>query len=71
MRIASGGRGDGCVGFRFKGDLMKTKKCPVCGWEIKDGGIKVKVGSKEIIVCCDDCANKAKDSPAKYAGAGK
>ncbi|MCI0696321.1 hypothetical protein L0337_30500 [candidate division KSB1 bacterium] len=59
---------------------METKKCPVCEWEIpgppsgpgragKDGGIKVTVGGKEITVCCDDCANKAKESPAKYAGA--
>jgi ribosome-binding protein aMBF1 (putative translation factor) len=50
---------------------MKTKKCPVCDWEIKDGGIKVKVGGKEITVCCDDCAKKAKASPAKYTGAAK
>ena len=52
----------------FPGDAMKTKKCPVCDWEIKDGGIKVKVAGKEITVCCDDCAKKAKESPAKYAG---
>jgi hypothetical protein len=50
---------------------MKTKKCPVCDWEIKEGGIKVKVVGKEITVCCDDCAKKAKESPAKYAGASK
>ena len=49
---------------------MTTKKCPVCDWEIKDGGgIKVKVAGKEITVCCDDCARKAKEDPAKYAGA--
>ncbi len=44
---------------------MKTKKCPVCDWEITDGGIKVKVGEKEITVCCDDCATKAKESKSK------
>jgi hypothetical protein len=48
--------------------LMKTKKCPVCDWDIKDDGIKVKVGGKEIVVCCDDCAKKAKTEPSKYAG---
>lgn len=48
---------------------MKTKKCSVCNWDIKDGGIEVKVGGREITVCCDDCATKAKESPAKYAGA--
>jgi len=50
---------------------MKAKKCPVCDWEIKDGGIKVKVAGKEITVCCDDCAKKAKEEPAKYAGTAK
>jgi ribosome-binding protein aMBF1 (putative translation factor) len=50
---------------------MKTKKCPVCDWEIKDQGIKVKVGGKEITVCCDECATKAKKNPTQYAGSGK
>jgi hypothetical protein len=47
---------------------MKAKKCPVCDWEIKDGGINLKVGGKEITVCCDDCAKKAKQDPARYVG---
>jgi hypothetical protein len=50
---------------------VKTKKCPVCEWDIKDGGIKVKVGGKEITVCCDECAEKVKKSPAKFAGAAR
>jgi YHS domain-containing protein len=51
---------------------MKTnKKCPVCDWELKDGGIAVKVGGREIIVCCDECAEKAKENPSKYAKAAK
>jgi TRASH domain-containing protein len=50
---------------------MSTKTCPVCDWEIKDAGIVVKIGDKQIIVCCDDCATKAKENPAAYAGAGK
>ena len=37
--------------------------------DIKDGGIKVKVGGKEITVCCDDCAKKAKENPAEYSRA--
>lgn len=48
---------------------MKTKKCPVCDWEMKDGGIKVMVGGKEIAVCCDDCGKKVKLTPTKYVGA--
>ena len=46
---------------------MTVEKCPVCDWEIKDGGIKVKVGGKEVAVCCDDCAKKVQEEPAKYA----
>ena len=36
---------------------MAALKCPVCDWEITDGG--VKVAGKEITVCCDDCATQA------------
>jgi ribosome-binding protein aMBF1 (putative translation factor) len=46
----------------------KPSKCPVCDWEIKDGGIKVKVGNRELVVCCDDCAKKAKANPPKDPG---
>lgn len=42
---------------------MNTSKCPVCDWAINDGGIKVTVAGKEITVCCDECAEKAKDNP--------
>lgn len=48
---------------------MNTTKCLVCDWDINDGGIKVKVGGKEITVCCDECAQKAEENPSKYAGA--
>lgn len=48
---------------------MESTKCPVCDWEIKDGGIKVKVAGKEITVCCDDCAKQAAAEPEKYAAA--
>lgn len=36
----------------------KTLKCPVCDWDIKDGGKKVVTGGKTVVVCCDDCAEK-------------
>jgi ribosome-binding protein aMBF1 (putative translation factor) len=55
----------------IKGDIMKSAKCPVCDWEIKDGGIKVKVGGKEITVCCDDCAKQAQAEPKKYAASAR
>ena len=38
---------------------MATSKCPVCDWEIKDGGVKVTVGGTEISVCCEECATDA------------
>jgi ribosome-binding protein aMBF1 (putative translation factor) len=40
---------------------MKSKTCPICDWEITDAGIKVVVEGKEIVVCCEDCAQKAKE----------
>ncbi|QDT95890.1 helix-turn-helix domain-containing protein [Gimesia aquarii] len=46
---------------------MNAKKCPVCGWEIKEA-FKVQVHGKEIVVCCQDCAKTVKESPAKYSG---
>jgi hypothetical protein len=54
---------------RFGGHVMKVEKCPVCDWEIKDGGIKVQVGGKVITVCCADCAKTVEEDPAKYVGA--
>jgi hypothetical protein len=49
---------------------MNAKKCPVCDWEIKDP-VTVKVGGKEVAVCCDECAGKLKESPAKYIKTGR
>jgi len=44
----------------------KTNKCPVCDWEIKDGGKTVKISGQSLVVCCDDCAEKVKTNPEKY-----
>jgi ribosome-binding protein aMBF1 (putative translation factor) len=38
---------------------MTTTKCPICDWDMQDGGIKVQVAGREITVCCDECAAKA------------
>lgn len=40
-------------------NIMATSKCPVCDWEITDGGVKVTVGGTEVTVCCEDCAKEA------------
>lgn len=50
---------------------MKTEKCPVCDWDMKDGGIKVTVGGREITVCCDECVEKVRADPKAYTGGGK
>lgn len=47
-----------------KEGTMDAIKCPVCDWEITNGGIKVTVGGKEITVCCDECAEKAMEQAA-------
>jgi len=48
---------------------MKARKCPVCDWEIKDAGKTVKIkDSTEVVVCCDDCAQKLKAEPEKHLG---
>jgi hypothetical protein len=39
---------------------MTIQKCPVCDWDMKDGGIKVLIAGKVLTVCCDECAEKAK-----------
>lgn len=48
---------------------MAAKKCPVCDWEIKDEGRKVKVDGRVVLVCCEDCEKKVKANPAKYISA--
>jgi ribosome-binding protein aMBF1 (putative translation factor) len=71
MRSVRGVRGACSTQHCFKVQLMATKKCPVCDWEIKDAGIVVKAGGKQLTVCCDDCAKKAKENPAQYAKSAK
>ena len=48
--------------------MSAKKKCPVCGWELKDDAKTVTVKGKPVGVCCDDCAVKLKADPAKYLG---
>jgi ribosome-binding protein aMBF1 (putative translation factor) len=71
MRLARDVRGDGSFWFHSEDKLMATKKCPVCDWEIKEAGIAVKTGGKELTVCCDDCAKKVQENPANYTKTAK
>jgi hypothetical protein len=47
---------------------MENAKCPVCGWEIKENGLEVKVKDKTFIVCCDECAQELKAPSKKTSG---
>ncbi len=40
-------------------------KCPVCDYKIEKA-IKVETAEGEVVVCCDECAEKVAESPQKY-----
>lgn len=46
---------------------MENAKCQVCGWEIKDDGVPVKVKGQTLVVCCTECADTLKDKSKKGA----
>lgn len=48
----------------------QAAKCPVCDWKLDKNAKDVKAGGRTVKVCCDECAEKLKASPEKYA-AGK
>ena len=43
------------------------KKCPVCGWDVKDAGVAAIVDGKHVIVCCEECATEAHKSSKQDA----
>ena len=47
---------------------MKAK-CPVCDYDLPDKPIEVKVGSKIVKVCCQECAEAAKKQGEQVARA--
>jgi ribosome-binding protein aMBF1 (putative translation factor) len=47
---------------------MAMETCPVCGWDMQDGGIKIKVAGRELTVCCDACAEKARAEAEQREG---
>ena len=44
-------------------ESKQQRKCPVCDWVIDGKGIEVQVAGKAVVVCCDDCAAKARKPP--------
>lgn len=45
----------------------QAKLCPVCQWELKEEIREVIVQGRKVQVCCDECAAKVREEPAKYA----
>ena len=41
---------------------MVMKTCAACDCALDTNAIKVKVGSKTVEVCCEECADKLKEA---------
>ena len=41
-------------------------KCPVCDYEIEIP-VNVKTPAGEVVVCCDECAERVNANPQEYA----
>jgi hypothetical protein len=39
---------------------MSDAKCPVCGWDLPKDAPSVVVAGRQVTVCCDECAQKAR-----------
>jgi RNase P subunit RPR2 len=45
---------------------MAKKTCAACDYPLTpENTIKVKVGGKEVEVCCDECATKLREASSK------
>lgn len=45
---------------------MSKKTCAACDYPLTpENTIKVKVGGKEVEVCCEECATKLREASAK------
>jgi hypothetical protein len=38
--------------------MMAEKTCAACDCELDGSAIQVKIGTRTVEVCCDDCAKK-------------
>jgi RNase P subunit RPR2 len=49
-----------------KENAMSKKTCAACDYPLTpENTIKVKVGGKEVEVCCEECATKLREASAK------
>ncbi len=50
---------------------MNERTCAACDCKLDSDAIKVKIGGKTVELCCDDCAQKLRESHASAATPGK
>ena len=49
---------------------MSSNTCAACDYPLDKDAIKVTVGGKTVEVCCQECADKLKESVRSAAAAG-
>ena len=46
--------------------IMAEKTCAACDCKLDESAIKVKIGTRAVEVCCDECAQKLREAiPSK------
>jgi hypothetical protein len=47
-------------------EIMTDKTCAACDCKLDESAIKVKIGTRVVEVCCDECAQKLREAiPSK------
>jgi hypothetical protein len=47
-------------------EIMTDKTCAACDCKLDETAIKVKIGTRVVEVCCDECAQKLREAiPSK------
>jgi hypothetical protein len=47
-------------------EIMTEKTCAACDCKLDETAIKVKIGTRVVEVCCDECAQKLREAiPSK------
>jgi hypothetical protein len=50
-------------GGHITGDtVMAEKTCAACDCKLDESAIKVKIGARTVEVCCEECAQKLRES---------
>jgi hypothetical protein len=47
---------------------MNEKTCAACDYPLDENAIEVTVGGKIVEVCCEDCAQKLRETAARRDG---